>query len=100
MDLTGLPPVRRRTSGVLSIDTNRLRSPWGQEGVRPTDARNPDDRALAGHHRPLLAPPARDAGFLKASYHEPTATSGEGSHPVTGRPASHVQRIGGEPGDK
>ena len=59
IDLTGLPPVRRRTSGVLSIDTQRLRAAGRKEGVGAADARDPHHRFGAGEHRPSLAAATR-----------------------------------------
>ena len=52
IDLTGLPPVRRRTSGVLSIDRMASVPAAGKEGVGAADARDPDQPVRAGEHRP------------------------------------------------
>src|SRR5829696_3730293 len=70
IDFTGLPPVRRRTSGVLSIDSQCLRAPLRKEGVGATDAGNPDYTIGIREHRPRFPAAAGHLGFLEAPHQE------------------------------
>src|SRR3954447_289220 len=100
IDLTGFPPVRRSTSGVLSIDAERLQTGRREEGVRPADARDPHHGCAASDHRPGLPSGSWDPGVLEAAHHQAAAGSGEGAHPVAGRPRTDQQRAGSEPRGK
>src|SRR5262249_23950100 len=92
MDLTGLPPVRRRISGVLSIDAKCLRSRLRKEGVGAADARDPDYPVGPRDHGPACASAARDASILKTSNHETAAGATEGPEALASGPHPHHQR--------
>jgi hypothetical protein len=98
MDLTGLPPVRRRISGVLSIDAKCLRSRFRKEGVGAADARDPNYPVGPGDHGPARAAAARDACILKASDQEAAAGAAEGTEALAGGPHPDDQRSGRKPG--
>src|SRR6185295_18143879 len=97
IDLTGFPPVRRRTSGVLSIDAHSLRSRFRKEGVGATDARDPHRSVGAGKHRPPRPTASRHPRVLKAANQQPSAGAAERAHPLARGPAANDERGGREP---
>src|SRR5918999_2403105 len=98
MDFTGLPPVRRNTSGVLNIDTKGLRSSRWQESIRPADPRDPDHQVPRGEHGPAAPAAPRHAGILKAADHQAASGPGQRTDLVARRPGTDHQRAGFEPG--
>src|SRR5258705_7157588 len=97
IDLTGFPPVRRRTSGVLSIDAHSLRPGFRKEGVGATDARDPHRAVGAGEHRPRRAPASRHPRVLEAANQQPATRAAERADPLARRPAANDQRGGRKP---
>src|SRR5215207_4756229 len=97
MDLTGRPPVRRSTSGVLSIDAHGLRPMRRELDIGPADARNPDDLLMLGHHRPELPPAPRHAHVLEAANHQAPTCAPEWLQFFSRRPWPHQQGLGGKP---
>src|SRR5690349_24265160 len=98
IDLTGRPPVRRRMSGVLSIDAYRLRSRLRKEGVGAADARNPHHPARPREHGPACATAARHASVLKAADQQPPPGAAERANALARAPGPDHQRRGSEPG--
>src|SRR5687767_11147753 len=98
MDLTGLPPVRRSTSGVLNIDTKSLRSSGWHESIRPADTGDPDHQVPRGEHRPGSPAAPRHARILEAADDQPASGSGEGTNLVARHPWANHQSVGIEPG--
>src|SRR5688572_3262989 len=98
IDLTGRPPVRRSTSGVLSIDAQRLRSPGRDPNVGPADARNPHDFVALSQYRPGAAPAAWYPHLLKATHDQPASLPAQRLQFFPRKPAAHGYRIQGEPG--
>src|SRR5918994_112321 len=97
MDLTGRPPVRRSTSGVLSIDAHGLRSTGRELDVGAADAGNPDDLLILGHDGPQLPPASWHTHFLEATNHEAPTGGAQRLEFFSGRPCPHQQGVGGEP---
>src|SRR6185503_13471198 len=97
IDLTGFPPVRRRISGVLSIDAHSLRSRFRKEGVGATDARDPHRPVGAGEHRPRRAPAPRHPRVLKAPNQQSPAGTAKRADSLARHPAANNERGGREP---
>src|SRR5690349_7406549 len=91
IDLTGRPPVRRRMSGVLSIDANRLRSRFRKEGVGAADARDPHHPARARQHGPARPATPRHASVLKAADQQPMSGAAQRAEPLAGAPGPDDQ---------
>src|SRR5690349_5933368 len=94
IDLTGRPPVRRKTSGVLSIDPEGLHSFSREPDAGAADAGNPEDIVALHQHRPGLAPAPGDSDFLKAANDEPTASGPERLQLLSRGPPPNGQRLG------
>src|SRR5688572_15137345 len=98
IDLTGRPPVRRMTSGVLSIDAQRLRSTGWELDIGAAHTRDPDDLLVLRQNRPELPPASRNPHLLETPYHQPPPGAPQWPHLFSGRPATHCQRLQWEPG--
>src|SRR5919112_5020061 len=83
IDLTGRPPVRRRTSGVLSIDPHGLGPRRRKEGLGPADAGHPDQIVGPVEHGPVGSPAPRNAGVLEAPDQQPAAPAPQGTDALT-----------------
>src|SRR5919107_1097521 len=97
MDLTGRPPVRRSTSGVLSIDAHGLRSTGLELNIGPADSRNPDDLLLLRHDRPVFPPATRYTHVLKAPDHEAATSAAQRLQFFSGQPSPYQEVLGREP---
>src|SRR6187431_783351 len=97
IDFTGLPPVRRSTSGVLSVNAERLHTSRGNPFGRTTHTGDPDDIACPGDDRPGSAAATGHPGVLKAPDDQPTTRPPERTHPVPGDPSPDSKRLQGEP---
>src|SRR5215218_3455742 len=97
IDLTGRPPVRRSTSGVLSIDAQCLRSGDRESMGGAADSGNPDDLFTLGEHRPRVPPASWHPQLLKATHHQPPPGAAERLYPLPFGPGANKQRVEGEP---
>src|SRR3954462_2633053 len=98
MDFTGFPPVRRSTSGVLSVNAERLHPSWGNPGSGTAYTGYPHDIVCPGENRPGAAVASGHSGVLKASDDQPTAGGTEGAHLVSWGPGPDRQRLHSKPG--
>src|SRR5438552_17566282 len=98
MDLTGRPPVRRNTSGEVSIDPNCFRAREWEPERRTADAGDPEKLILLSEHRPGGPLAQGDPLFLEASDHQPPAWPAQRLELFAPFPAANRQRIEGEPG--
>src|SRR5215207_6553747 len=98
IDFTGFPPVRRSTSGVLSVNAERLHTSRGNPGIGTAYPGNPDDIVGPGENRPGFAAASWHPGILKASDDQPAPRASEGAHLVSRDPGADGQRVQGEPG--
>src|SRR5690348_2124596 len=97
MRFIGLPPVRRRSSGDMDIDTQRLGPVGREEFSGPADAGDPDEPSPRIDEGPADAAPRGDARILETADRQPPAGPPEGSDPVAATPGPHRQSIGEEP---
>src|SRR4026208_872974 len=91
IDLTGRPPVRRSTSGELSIDAQRLRSTGRQQGIGAADPRNPDDLLILRQHRPSYPPASWHPHLLKTPYYQSPPGSPQRLSLAPGRPGEAAE---------
>src|SRR5689334_17108924 len=97
MRFSGLPPVRRRSSGDMDIDTQRL-GPMGREEFGgPADAGDPDEPSPRIHEGPADTAPRGDARILETADREPAPGAPQGGDPVATTPRPYRQSIGEEP---
>src|SRR5918995_6398044 len=97
MDLTGRPPVRRRTSGVLSIDAHGLRSGGRKLDIGPADARDPNDSLILSDHGPGYTQGSWHAHLLKTANHQAPSSATQRLQFVSGTPWPHQQGFGRKP---
>src|SRR6478735_10183631 len=98
MAFIGFPPVRRRVSGDVDIDTQCL-GPFGRQEIGgAADPRDPDQAAPRVEHRPAGAPGGGHAGILKTTYRQASAGPAEGRDLVAPPPGTEGEGVGEEPG--
>src|SRR5688572_787379 len=98
IDLTGRPPVRRMTSGVLSIDAQRLRTTGWELDIGAAHTRDPDDLLVLRQNRPEPPPASRNPHLLETPYHQPPSGAPHGPDLFSGRPGTYRQWLQREPG--
>src|SRR5215203_1830024 len=98
IDLTGRPPVRRSTSGVLSIDAQCLRSGSRETQRGAADSGDPDDLFTLGEYRPRVPPASRHPQILKASHNQSPPSAPQRLYPLPFGPGSNDEGVEAEPG--
>src|SRR3954465_6323854 len=98
MDFTGFPPVRRRTSGVLSVNAEGPHAGWGNLGSGTAHTGYPHDIVCPGENRPRPPAASRNPGLLKASDDQPPTGGPQGTHLLSRSPNADRQRLRSKPG--
>src|SRR3954466_9024161 len=97
IDLTGRPPVRRRISGVLSINPERRSARSGKPERGTTDAGNPNEIVPLDQHRPGFPTAPGYPFLLKTPGDQSPAPPPERLELLPSLPAADRYRIQGKP---
>src|SRR6185436_6993287 len=92
------PPVRRRTSGELSVDTQRLRARGRNETIGTANTRDPNDSSFVLQRRPCGPPASWNPRLLKAAHNQAPAPTTQRAHSLAAPARSYQKSFRLEPG--